>query len=130
VTIDSLALAVIKPAAVADARSWVALSARVSNASFVAPASLPFHVSATDLTLEINTKDTVESKFVDFSAQSLLVATGPSTSRTLDFGKAFLRATGTVDLDVASFVQVRNVSFAFEKTDLADVPLTTGGAPR
>jgi len=94
VTVGSLALALIKPASTTDTRSWVALSAQVSNASFVAPASLPFHVSATGLTLEINTKDAVGSKFVDFSALpegKLTVATGPSTTRDLAFGRAFLR---------------------------------------
>jgi len=80
VTVDSLALAVIKPASTTDARSWAALSGVVSGASFVAPPSLPFHVSATGLTLEINTKDAVGSKFVDYSALpggKLTVATGP-----------------------------------------------------
>src|SRR5439155_1301004 len=49
VAIGSLALAVIKPSLTTDTRSWVGLSASASSAAFVAPASLPFHVTATNL---------------------------------------------------------------------------------
>ena len=125
-----LALALIKPTDTADTRSWTALKASVSSAAFVFPAGLPLTIEASDLEIAVNTKSPVDNTFVDFAAYGgLQVKTGPSTTETLDFDASFIRASGTVNLDIAGFVQINSVGFAFEKTEIADVDLATLSGP-
>ena len=125
VAVSSLAVAVVKPSDPLDTRGWLTVNGSASDASFVAPGGVPLSMSATTLSLDLNTTAS-DGTFVDYATTPLTVPTGPSTSVTLSDSKAIISASGTLNVNLGNFVTLTNVNFAFSKTTLASVGVTAG----
>ncbi|MDB5857653.1 MAG: hypothetical protein JWQ76_1342, partial [Ramlibacter sp.] len=96
-------------------RSWTSLSASATSIAVVGVEGLT--LSASDLTVAVNSASMGEP-VVDYAAQSLVVATGPGTSITLDMDGqrgTLLEARGTLSVDAFGFFQVSG-SFALTKS--------------
>jgi hypothetical protein len=95
-------------------RKWTALQASAASAAFIGVDGLT--VSGETLAVQVNRAAT-DGSVVDFAADTLDIATGPSSTLTLDMDGdvgALLRATGHLNLDVFGFFQAEG-DFAIEK---------------
>ena len=109
------------------AREWIAMQASISSASFTGVDGLT--ASAQNIELQINQADTVAAsrKVLDWSPHSMDVATGASSTLTLNMDGAsgpFLRAAATLDVNVFNFFELQG-SFAFESKQ-QDLTLSDG----
>ncbi|MCJ8344308.1 hypothetical protein MJH12_02120, partial [bacterium] len=119
------------------ARKWTSLYATATNSSFVGINDLT--VSASNVSLEINLQDSVDSLLVDYSTNILSIDTSSSTTidLTMDGAKGkLLKVSASLDISVFGFFKV-NGDFSFEKSSKTvilsdgssvDVDLLTLGA--
>ncbi|MDP1903262.1 MAG: LEPR-XLL domain-containing protein, partial [Pseudomonadota bacterium] len=97
------------------ARNWTSLQATAGSVAFVGIDGLV--VAADSLSIAVNQAAT-DGSVVDYVAQGLDIATGPSTVLSLDMageGGPLLQASGHLTLDVFGFFSVDG-DFALEKT--------------
>ncbi|MBN2047523.1 MAG: DUF3737 family protein, partial [Anaerolineaceae bacterium] len=95
-------------------RKWLSLSASAASFAFVGIDVLT--IEGDTISVEINVAAN-DGSVVDYAAQNLIVATGPSSSTTLTMDGAageLVRAAGNLVLKVADFFQVSG-GFAIEK---------------
>ena len=101
----------------ATPRQWVSLQATANDVTFVGIAVDGVNVDANTLGIEINHAAT-DGSFVNYAAQPLTVATGPTTTLTLTMDAThgeLLRASGNLTLELYNFFYV-NGGFAIEKS--------------
>ncbi|MGI9211233.1 MAG: beta strand repeat-containing protein [Methylococcaceae bacterium] len=107
----------------ATQRTWTSLKASVAEVALVGVPGLT--ASASKLAVDINLVDGVaagtldRTQVIDFAGKPLLVNTGYRTTVTLDMKGTqgeLIRASGSFDLDIAGFVQIRG-SLGLEKSN-------------
>ena len=101
----------------ATPRQWVSLQATANDVTFVGIAVDGVNVDANTLGIEINHAAT-DGSFVNYAAQPLTVATGPTTTLTLTMDAThgeLLRASGNLTLELYNFFYV-NGGFVIEKS--------------
>ncbi|MFM7865259.1 MAG: hypothetical protein ACKPHU_13675, partial [Planctomycetaceae bacterium] len=87
------------------ALTWRALTADAGNAAFTGPSEI--EISASSVSVAIN-RPASDGSLINFSADPLVVATGPTTSRTLSFDStegALTEASGSLRINLSNFVQ-------------------------
>ncbi|MEO0510569.1 MAG: LEPR-XLL domain-containing protein, partial [Verrucomicrobiota bacterium] len=100
----------------AATRSWISLQANADSDGFTGIDGVS--VTATALTVAIN-RAASDGTVVDYATESLEVATGPSTTFSLDMDGSrgeLLEVSGTVTIDLFGFFQL-NGDFAFSKSE-------------
>ncbi|QJW84680.1 hypothetical protein HK414_16165 [Ramlibacter terrae] len=108
-----------------DARGWQALKAVTGRVAFEGIDGL--EMSADSLDVVINRATTPGDHVLDFSGNSVLVATGPDSEVEFDMDGAqgdLLQASGTIDVDIFGFFQASG-GFAFGRSD-ASLTLSDG----
>ncbi|MDX6411751.1 MAG: hypothetical protein QOE91_1267, partial [Gaiellaceae bacterium] len=124
----SFALALATPtAALATASGSTSFFALKATGSVALIGITGLTASIQSATVEINQARGATPHAIDFSAHPVVVATGPTSTLTLDFDRALFRASGSVAIEVGGFVYL-NGTVAFEKGLPLDAqPLSTNG---
>jgi len=94
-----------------SARSWTALKGAAQSAAVTGIPDVT--LSGSNLAVTVNMKAS-DGTVIDFSKVGLQVATGVNQSVTLDFTGPIIKASGTFDVGVADFLNLKG-SMAFEK---------------
>ncbi|HND53574.1 MAG TPA: hypothetical protein PLV92_14295, partial [Pirellulaceae bacterium] len=105
-------------------RQWTSLSAAAGSVAFVGVDGLT--LDATDVEVDINRASV--GGVLDFSAEPLVVATGPGRTREIDFSGSLgqlTRARATLDVNLFDFFSV-NGDFEFVQSQ-GSVKLSDGG---
>jgi hypothetical protein len=85
-------------------KTWIALTADAGSAGFVGPDSIK--LSADSIKVNVN-RPATDGSLLNFSADPLVITTGPSKTRTLDFNSAdgaLTEASGNLQLNLNDFV--------------------------
>ncbi|MFM7864705.1 MAG: hypothetical protein ACKPHU_10870, partial [Planctomycetaceae bacterium] len=85
--------------------TWKALVADAGSAAFVGPDNI--ELTATGVNIAVN-RPASDGSLINFSADPLVIATGPSTARTLSFNSAdgtLTEASGQLKINLSNFVQ-------------------------
>ena len=105
-------------------KTWRALVADAGSAGFVGPENI--ELSATSVKVAIN-RPAADGSLINFNAAPLTVATGPATTRVINFNSAdgaLLEASGSLKLNLSNFVQLSG-DLAIRKAN-ATLKLSTG----
>jgi hypothetical protein len=105
-------------------KTWIALTADAGSAGFVGPDSIK--LSADSIKVNVN-RPATDGSLLNFSADPLVITTGPSKTRTLDFNSAdgaLTEASGNLQLNLNDFVQFSG-SLALRKST-ASMKLSDG----
>ncbi|MFM7919116.1 MAG: hypothetical protein ACKPJJ_02755, partial [Planctomycetaceae bacterium] len=87
------------------ALTWKALVADAGSAAFVGPENI--ELTATGVNIAVN-RPASDGSLINFSADPLVIATGPSTARTLSFNSAdgaLTEASGQLKINLSNFIQ-------------------------
>ncbi|MEI7841114.1 MAG: LEPR-XLL domain-containing protein, partial [Methylococcaceae bacterium] len=113
----NLALALFSERVQIAPRKWTSLKADSEKVALIGTTDI--ELKAKKITVELNLEDKKTKTVVDFKTQTVKVATGLTSSLTLDFdGKIgeIIRASGSLDIAVAGYFMVKG-DFAFEKSE-------------
>ncbi|MFN9040515.1 MAG: beta strand repeat-containing protein, partial [Planctomyces sp.] len=106
------------------ALTWRALVADAGSAAFTGPSEL--EIAASSVSIAVN-RPAADGSLIDFSADPLVIATGPTTTRTLTFSSAdgaITEASGNLRINLSNFVQFSG-NLALRKST-ATLKLSTG----
>ncbi|MEN9554689.1 MAG: hypothetical protein RLZZ232_975, partial [Planctomycetota bacterium] len=105
-------------------KTWIALTADAGSAGFVGPDNIG--LTASGVSIAVN-RPASDGSLINFSADPLVIATGPSTTRTLSFNSsdgALTEASGHLNITLSNFVQFSG-NLALRKST-ATLQLATG----
>ena len=125
VAFSSLALALIEDPN--GGRSWSAIQANISSATFQGPAGLPITVAVTSLVAMINmaASDGTYVDFSQFAGGGLVVPTGASSAETITASTPIIQVAGQVTLALDGFAYLSG-NLAFSKQ--SNVSVTPAGS--